>query len=186
MKISNKVLDEGADRVYKKKCMSQAWIDRTLDNIAHSCVVVAGILLVLLIVSFGWLVFGRYVLNDTPTWVEQFALLSVAYITCLGAAAGVRNNSHLSIDLLRDNMPEPFRTLMHHVADLIVTIFGAIMAWQGLILLLSNNSRPIPMLGLMESWRFAPLVICGVLMVLFSLASIVKRHNAHLPTDKEV
>ena len=40
--------------------------------------ILTGVAMVVLTVSFGWLVFGRYVLNETPTWVEQSALLLVA------------------------------------------------------------------------------------------------------------
>ena len=169
---------------YKRETPSR--LDRILDSIAHGCIMVAGVLLVLLIITFGWLVFGRYVLNDTPTWVEQTALLSVAYITFLGAAAGVRHNSHLSIDLLRDNMPEPIKGLMHHLADLFVVAFGGFMAWQGWQLMMTNLARPIPMLGLSESWRAAPLAICGALMVLFAVANIVKRLGGrHNPTQED-
>ena len=39
--------------------------------------------MVVLLATFGWLVFGRYVLNVTPTWVEQLALVLVGYITFL-------------------------------------------------------------------------------------------------------
>ena len=31
-----------------------------------------------------WQVFGRYVLNDTPTWAESLALLLVLYVTMFG------------------------------------------------------------------------------------------------------
>lgn len=148
---------------------------RILDGLAHLCIVVSGSLLVFLIASFGWLVFGRYVLNDTPTWVEQSSLLIVVYITCLGAAAGVRHNTHLSIDMVREAMPAVPRTLMCHLADLFVLVFGAFMTWQGGVLVLDNTTRAIPMIGLTESWRAAPLAICGVLMVLFAGANIVER-----------
>ncbi|MDT8895331.1 TRAP transporter small permease [Halomonas sp. I1] len=150
-------------------------VDRTLDGIAHACIVVSGVLLVFLIASFGWLVFGRYVLNDTPTWVEQSSLLIVVYVTCLGAAAGVRNKTHLSIDFIREGLPAIPRALMRHVADVFVVLFGAFMAWQGGIMVLDNIGRPIPMIGLSESWRALPLVICGALMVLFSFVNIVQR-----------
>ncbi|TBW52548.1 TRAP transporter small permease [Marinobacter halodurans] len=149
--------------------------DRTLDGIAHLCIIVAGVLMVFLIITFGWLVFGRYVLNDTPTWVEQSSLVIVVYITCLGAAAGVRNNSHLSIDFVREALPRIPRNIMRYVSDLFVTCFGGFMAWQGWYLVMENLSRPVPMIGISESWRAAPLVICGVLMVLFSCVNIVQR-----------
>ncbi|MGR2738619.1 TRAP transporter small permease [Billgrantia sp. Q4P2] len=152
---------------------------KILDGLANLCLAVAGVMLVFLIAIFGWLVFGRYVLNNTPTWVEQAALLLVVYITCLGAAAGVRGNSHLSIDFVREGMPEPFRTVFRYVADLFVIAFGAFMAYQGWGLVMANLERAIPMIRLAESWRAAPLVICGVLIVLFSVANIVSRITAN-------
>lgn len=150
-------------------------IDNVLDIIAQGCIIVSGILLVFLIASFGWLVFGRYVLNDTPTWVEQSSLLIVVYITCLGAAAGVRNNTHLSIEFIREGLPIIPREMMRHLADMFVMFFAAFMAWQGGIIVLENIGRPIPMIGLSESWRAAPLVVSGVLMMLFSIINIVQR-----------
>lgn len=166
---SDQLSDQGAEE------KPRTLFDRFLDGIAHSCIIMAGILMVFMIITFGWLVFGRYVLNDTPTWVEQTSLVIVVYITCLGAAAGVRNNTHLSIDFVREGLPALPREIMRYISDLFVTCFGVFMAWQGWHLVMENLSRPIPMIGFSESWRAAPLVICGVLMVLFSGVNIVQR-----------
>ena len=150
-------------------------LNRMLDSIASLCILTAGILLVALIAIFGWLVFGRYVLNNTPTWVEQASLVLVVYITCLGAAAGVRHHSHLNIDFIRESCVGPIQGLMRHIADLFILAFGGFMAFQGWILVTTNINRAIPMIGLSESWRAAPLVICGVLIMLFAAADIGQR-----------
>lgn len=146
-----------------------------LDGIAKACIVFSGFLLVALVAIFGWLVFGRYVLNDTPTWVEQVALVIAVYITCLGAAAGVRNNTHLSIDFVREGLPRLPREFMRYLADFFVICFGGCMAWYGWGMVIENFDRPIPIIGLSESWRIAPLVICGALMVLFSSVNLGER-----------
>ncbi|SDM03815.1 TRAP-type C4-dicarboxylate transport system, small permease component [Modicisalibacter muralis] len=150
-------------------------LDVLLDCLAKLCIISAGFLLVFLVAIFGWLVFGRYVLNDTPTWVEQASLVIAVYITCLGAAAGVRNNSHLSIDFIREGLSPLPREIMRYLSDAFVLVFGGFMAWQGWLMVMGNFDRPIPIIGLSESWRAAPLVICGVLMMLFSGVSIVER-----------
>jgi TRAP-type C4-dicarboxylate transport system permease small subunit len=150
-------------------------VDRILDGIAWLCMLIAGIGLVVIIVAFGWLVYGRYVLNDTPTWVEQLSLLLVSYITFLGAAVGVRRNSHLSIDFVRESFPALPRSVMHHGADLLMVLFGGFMAWQGYGLVVGNLDRMIPMIDVAEAWRALPLAICGVLVVLFSGSNIISR-----------
>lgn len=150
-------------------------VDAVLDGIAWLCMVIAGFALVTIIVTFGWLVYGRYVLNDTPTWVEQLSLLLISYITFLGAAVGVRRNNHLSIDFVRESLPWLPRVVMRYAADLVVLVFGALAAYQGYGLTMTNMSRIIPMIDVPEGLRVLPLAICGVLMVLFSAANIVQR-----------
>ena len=51
------------------------------EFITRICIVLAAISLVAMTVFYVWLVYGRYVLNDTPTWVEQVSLLLVMVIT---------------------------------------------------------------------------------------------------------
>ena len=66
--------------------------DKFLDLISAISTLVASIGLVVLTVIFGWLVYGRYVLNSTPTWVEQVSLLLVMLIGFLGASVGIHRN----------------------------------------------------------------------------------------------
>ena len=67
-------------------------MDAFYDGISSVCVFFAGTAIVAMTVMFAWLVFGRYVLNDTPTWVEQVSLLLIMVIAFLGGASGVNNN----------------------------------------------------------------------------------------------
>jgi TRAP-type C4-dicarboxylate transport system permease small subunit len=83
--------------------------DRFLDRLAWLCKIVTGVGLVVLTVIFGWLVFGRYVLNATPTWVEQASLLLVMLITFLGAAIGIHENTHLGVSYFREVAPDSVR-----------------------------------------------------------------------------
>jgi TRAP-type C4-dicarboxylate transport system permease small subunit len=157
-----------------------------LDGCAKLCVVVAGSGLVTLIAIFGWLVFGRYVLNDTPTWVEQLALVLVVWITFLGAAAGVWHKDHLSIDFVRESFPNWLRVPLRWLAVVGVTIFGGFLAYQGYVLADKTWPRLIPMLGINEGWRAVPMAVCGALTVIFSLYHMVQmvRDNPN-PTGEE-
>ncbi|OCX61291.1 C4-dicarboxylate ABC transporter permease [Thioclava sp. SK-1] len=142
---------------------------RLLDLISQICVVIAGTGLVTLIVIFGWLVWGRYVMNDTPTWVEQLALLLVVWITFLGAAAGVWGRSHLAVDFLRDAFPRPVAIVMTWLAMFGVLAFSLCLGWQGAILASNTWPRTVPMLGVSEGLRAVPMAICGALSAVFTL-----------------
>ena len=145
-----------------------------LDRIALACKIVTGIALVVMTVIFGWLVFGRYVLNATPTWVEQVALLLVILIAFLGAAVGVHENTHLSVSILRSSVPERIRTVFVVITDVTMAGFGGLMLWYGLQLTIFKWGSLIPLIQLPEGLRSLPLTIGGGLILLFSIGHLIR------------
>ena len=145
-----------------------------LDLIALVCRIVTGIALVVLTVIFGWLVFGRYVLNATPTWVEQVALLLVMLIAFLGAAVGVHDNTHLSVSILRTSVPKRIRTICVVISDIAMAGFGGLMLWYGAQLTVFKWGSLIPLIQVPEGLRSLPLTIGGGLILLFSLGHLIR------------
>ena len=145
-----------------------------LDLIALLCRIITGIALVVLTVIFGWLVFGRYVLNATPTWVEQAALLLVMLIAFLGAAVGVHENTHLSVSILRTSVPRRVRNVFVFITDATMAVFGALMLWYGLQLTIFKWGSLIPLIQLPEGLRSLPLTVGGALILLFSLGHLIR------------
>ncbi|UAB89848.1 TRAP transporter small permease [Ruegeria sp. SCSIO 43209] len=145
-----------------------------LDWIADVCRVLTGVALVVITVIFGWLVFGRYVLNATPTWVEQVALLLVMTIAFLGAAVGVHDNTHLSVSLVRSAVPPRVRTILVICTDVLMAGFGALMLWFGARLTIFKWGSLIPLIQVPEGLRSLPLTIGGGLILLFSVGHLIR------------
>lgn len=153
--------------------LSLVWLKRL-------CVFVGSLALVVLVATFGWLVFGRYVLNETPTWVEQLALVLICYITFLGAAVGIHEQSHLGVTLVRDALPPKARQLLLLMTDLCLAVFGGVMLVASLELFQFGWSTLLPMLNIPESIRTASAVACGGLMVIFAGARFILRGRSAL------
>ena len=131
---------------------------RLCATIARTCLQLGVFGLMLLLAAVIWQVFGRYVLNNTPTWAESLALLLVLYVTMLGCAVGVRDAGHIGMELLGPLLPERLHLLM---------------AWNCAVMLQSVSGYKIPTLGISESYRYVPLVAAGLLIVLFSIEHII-------------
>lgn len=149
-------------------------LERVFDAIVWVCRVVSGVALVVMTLIFGWLVFGRYVLNDTPTWVEQYSLLLVMLIAFLGASVGVRENTHLSVVFFRSWVPTQVRTVFVILTDLFMAIFGALMLWYGAQLTMFKWTSLIPLIQISEGYRSLPLTIAGGLILVFSLGHLTR------------
>ena len=118
-------------------------------------------------------VFGRYVLNDTPTWAEALAMLLVLYVTMLGAAVGVRDAGHIGMESLLVLVPEKVRLKIELVIHVLVAIFGVLMAWNGAFLAWSVHDYRIPTLGISEGLNYVPIAVSGALIFLFSIEHII-------------
>jgi TRAP-type C4-dicarboxylate transport system permease small subunit len=142
-------------------------------RVARACMKlsVAGLLLIVLTVS--WQVFGRYVLNQPPTWAESLALLMILYVTLLAAAVGVRDAGHIGMESLLVLVPDAVRIQVERLIHALVALFGAAMVWNGTLLGRSVMDYRISGLGLPEGLRYLPLVISGALIVLFSIEHIL-------------
>lgn len=149
-------------------------MDRFLDLLARICVLLAGIAIVVMTIIFAWLVFGRYVLNDTPTWVEQVSLLLVMVIAFLGAAAGVHNHTHLSVVVFRNIVPSAVRTVFVVISDVLMAGFGGMMFWYGIELTKFKWNTLIPLIQWSEGLRSLPLTISGALLFLFSTGHLIR------------
>ena len=149
-------------------------IDAFFRGLVWVCRVITGVALVVLTVLLGYQVFGRYVLNDTPTWVDPLSLLLIMLIAFLGAGIGVYEHTHLAVVMLRQAVSERIRTVMVFCTDLIMASFGAVMMWFGWSLTLFKWKSDIPLIGLPEGLRSLPLTICGGMILLFSLGHLLR------------
>ena len=132
---------------------------------------VAGLMAIVACVAFQ--VFGRYIMNDTPTWAEALALVLVIWVTMFGAAVGVRDAGHIGIESLLVLVPERVRVRLEIVIHALVGIFGALMAYNGALLANSVMGYNIPTLGIPEGLNHVPVALAGVLILLFSIEHIV-------------
>jgi TRAP-type C4-dicarboxylate transport system permease small subunit len=142
-------------------------------------IAVAGLLGIVAVVVCS--VFWRYVLNDAPAWSEQVALILVICIAMFGAAAGVRDEGHIGMESLVGLLPKKIQFWIGNVVGFLTIVFGVSLTWGCTMMGKAVWTNYIPTLGISEAWRYAPCVVAGVLIILFSI-----EHLIALYTDKEV
>ncbi|OED40789.1 C4-dicarboxylate ABC transporter permease [Chromatiales bacterium (ex Bugula neritina AB1)] len=147
--------------------------DRLLDWLCAISLLICGTALVFLTVIFGWLVFGRYVLNSTPTWVEQISLLLIVLIGFLGASVGVRQKTHLGVSYFRELSPRWLSRVFELVSLVVLGAFGAIMMYYSYKLTLFKWGSQIPLIHLPEGLRTVPIMLCGTLTLLYCIGHLI-------------
>ena len=142
-------------------------------RIARACMWLGIAGMIALICAVTWQVFGRYVLNDTPTWAESLALLLVLYVTMLGTAVGVRDAGHIGLESMLVLASDSVRLKMEYIIHSLILIFGILMAYNCAILVESVWTYRLPTLGISEGWSYVPSTVAGVLIVMFSIEHLI-------------
>lgn len=144
-----------------------------LSWLSLACLYLAGLGVVLMTIIIGWQVFGRYVLNDTPSWSEPLSLQLMSWFILLGAAVGVRESVHLGLDIVRHNMAPRVQRLMDLVSLGLICLFGGAMSYYGTQLAIGTWTARIPVLGWPGGIDFIPLIVGGAMISIFALERFI-------------
>jgi TRAP-type C4-dicarboxylate transport system permease small subunit len=138
--------------------------------------------LVLVTGIISWQVFGRFVLNSSPSWTEQAALLLMIWYVMLGAAAGVKEGFHIRIALFEQKLGRSKAATLRRGIALIVTLLGLAIMVYGAMLCWSFRGNSIPSLGISRAFAYLPLPLSGALMAMFGLDRVLHPR----PDEEEV
>ena len=142
-------------------------------GLSKLCLVLAVIGLIAVILCVQWQVIGRYVFNDTPTWAEALAMLLVLFVTAFSLAVGVRDAGHIGLESLVVLLPEKWQHRIEILVHLLVGLFGALMVQSGWLWATAKWNEKKPMLPVPDGIDYVPIVIAGVLIVLFSVEHVI-------------
>jgi TRAP-type C4-dicarboxylate transport system permease small subunit len=76
-------------------------------------------------------VWYRFILNDPLSWSEEAARYLFVWISFMGAAAGVRYQVHLGIDLMEKILPAGSYRLVVIIVNLIIQVFLLMIIYWG-------------------------------------------------------
>ncbi|WP_165498234.1 TRAP transporter small permease [Siculibacillus lacustris] len=143
--------------------------------LSRICLQIAVVGLNIILVAVLIQIWGRYVMNDSPTWTEILALVLVLYVTCFAAAVGVRDGRHIGMESLLSFAPAIVRKAADIIVYLGMIVFGGFMTWGGGILSWEMMEYVNPGLPISQAWTYLPLCLGGILIMVFAVERVVAR-----------
>ncbi len=128
--------------------------------------------LVAMAVIVIWQVFGRFVLDSSPSWTEQAALVLMIWYVMFASAAGVHEGFHIRIGLLEDRLG-PRAAPLRRITALVVLMLGLVLLVYGAQLTWLVRGNTMPSLGISRAVAYVPMPVSGLLMALFALPQVL-------------
>jgi len=153
--------------------------------------VVVTVLMLVAIADMLTGVFLRYVMTEVSAvfnlpsirfyWVEEIGELCLAWMSFIGAAIGIRRGVHFSVQMITDRFPAGVRRAVFTVHYLLIAGFGALVAIFGWRVAELNSQSFSPALDLNLRWLYFSSVVGGILIVIYSAASIADGWRGRWP-----
>lgn len=153
------------------------WLSYINARISLLALLAAGVGLIAMTAIVAWTVFGRYVLNATPTWGEPVSLFLMLWFILLGGAVGVRELDHMGFDVGLHYAKGKWKAALVTANELLVLIFAAAMVWYGWELAAKVWSDRLPMIGISKGWDYVPIVGGGALIALFTVEKLLLQYT---------
>lgn len=148
-------------------------IARCLDAVVWLIYALSSFAMAGLVAMAGWQVWGRYVLNNTPTWTEQATMLALLYITLPLAAVGIRQGFHLAVEIVPDALSGAALRWQQRGVMLCLGFFGYYMTVSGWDLMMRTWAQSLPLISISRGFTYLPLVISGALTLIFVVEKLV-------------
>ena len=107
------------------------------------------------------------------------------FVTAFGLAVGVRDAGHIGLESLVLLLPENWQRRIEILIHFLVGSFGALMVYGGQLWLLAKWDEKKPMLPVPDGIDYLPVVIAGVLIVLFSIRHVQQGPNLFTVNNQE-
>lgn len=139
--------------------------DRILEYIAMTFIV-----LMTLIITLQ--VFTRYCFSMTPGWSEEVALILMVWFGFIGIAIGVKKGIHISIEYFASLCTESIQKVIVKINDILVGIFGALLAIYGIKLVRVTAASTLPATQWPGYILYIMVPISGVMIICYCIAKL--------------
>ncbi len=145
------------------------FLDKLLKFLVASC-------MALMVVVVTWQVVSRYALGDPSQWSEEVARMLLIWVGLLGGVLAYRENAHLGIDLLHQKVGAIGKRRLEMITHISCGLFALsvlVIGGGSLVQLTWELKQTTAALGISMAWVYAVLPLSGVLIVFYSIASLV-------------
>lgn len=137
---------------------------------------IAGVLILLTTVMTFYEVVSRSFFNQPTSWATELSIYAIIGSCFLGSAYAVRTYSHITVDLLVNNVNDRMKTLLAYITNSLGLVFSLIFTIYCYMHVIKTFNLGVTSASLLRIPMYIPesfLVIGGVLMCIAFILQII-------------
>lgn len=105
-------------------------------------------------------------------WAEEYALISMVWLTFIGACIGYEANSHLAVDLVLLVLPRKSSKIIELIIEFLVMPFFIALIIGGIKMVETTKASITPALNISVAFQYLPALVGGLIMLMFNVEKI--------------
>lgn len=148
--------------------------DKILEKFVTLIQIALGIVILIMAGANVIQVITRYFVSVQVLWVEDVSMMGLYWIFGLGTPMCWIIKQHLNMNAFELKMPKTVRKILWIIQNVIGVICGVGLLILGEKCIRINKGFVMSTIGFDESFRYYPLVVCGVLMVVVCILLLIQ------------
>ena len=149
---------------------------RLLDRVMEGFAWFAGFLMMFALITVCVDVVMRYFFNNPTGWVLQFSEYILLYIPFLAAAYVLKEESHIKIDIVLNQLSEKAQTLMNVVTSTLGFFVLVVLTYYGALITFDYYQRKVPTIEYLKIPEYLVIIVIPIGCFLFSIQFIRRAH----------
>jgi len=108
-----------------------SFLAQKIESLNRGCYYAASLAILLSAIILTYEVIIRYIFKVPTIWEIEFSVYLIIMATYLGAAYGLKDDAHISINIIVRLLPDAYRRKLTIVTSLLSLAFCMILAWKG-------------------------------------------------------
>lgn len=126
-----------------------------------------------MVVVTAYVVFGRFVLNNSPSWGEELSLLCMVYMSMISAALAIRKDTHIRMTIIDLFLPEKVVGFFKGLAQVMIFCFSWFMIIYGWQFAKLMGESKMTGLRIKSMYLYLAIPIAGVALCLMEIERLI-------------
>lgn len=127
----------------------------------------------------------RYIFKQGFSWTQEVASLMLVWFSLIGMGIGVLERIHINIEMFTAKLPQNWIEILDSVNYLLVSAFGGLMVYFGLVIMNMTRMSTMPATKLPSAVLYIILPLSGILVLLNAILVAVKQDKKIFLEDRK-
>lgn len=147
-------------------------LDWVLNGTYRMIEIVSRVLLLVMVGSISYAVFGRFILSRSPSWAEELSIFCMVWLAILSSALAVRDGTHIRMTIITYLVPEKISGYLHRLSYVLLFVIGIVFVFAGAQLYDLFRPSVLGVLRISTKWLALVFPVAGVAHILMVIARI--------------